>query len=1415
MASAGGKEVGRVSIRVVPNTDGFKQKVERDLNDLDGERIRIRPDFDSDDLERQIDRSDTDVEVEAKLKDEDKLKNKLKETTSKIKETVQVSTELNERGFRTKFRAMLESVRGHSVSVETEISGAGTAAQAASIRARAQAILGKIKAKVDFDENGATARAIAWSRATSKMMTLRVRTVLDSRQLRESLRGIGHLSEVAVRPFYRMFGGEIIEGIVKGFTRFKGAIAMATIAVSGLGLVMAPLISSSVRAGAALVQVTAALAPSVVAAAALSYGALYKSFEGFGNALKAQDITEFNEAVAGMGPNARKSATALFGLKQAYNTATSGAQEKFWGNVRMDLAQLTPAVEIVGRAVTRLSGRFGRAANEVAKFYATDQGMKIFGSTINGATKAAGNLVDGLARAVPGIAAVGSAGATTFSKITQGISKAAGAWSDKMLASLESGSLQTALDKNVETLKTFWTNTKNIGTIVGGVFSSMTRTGSGLLEPLTGIVARTADWVKSAEGVQALDGFFGSIGRALETIAPIVGEVAGTVVKDVVPALSEMIVAAGPGLEKMGTAISNALKDIAPHLPAIGKGLGDFLGAAAPIVEKVGPAIPVLLGVAGGFKAISAVKGVGKSLGAVGKGLKALKGNEKLGSMLKGVGRGMSSVGSFAKRGAPKVMSFGKHLGKMGGFAKVAGKGLGRLVPGVGIALGVAEAGKLLVKHWEPAGRLADDVKKRWSSGMERAKANLDKAPERIGRAAERAKDKFGKAWDGVRDRFKKGNDELKKQADENNTVTAGLPKPSEVAARLGDIRSKVVSGMQQLGPALTGVWEGIKGQAAAAWEGIGSQIGRAWDGVKDLWSASWTVIGTTLSAAWELIKSNALTVWNSAATLLSTVWDGLQTIWTVAWTTIQTVLVTVWEAVKNYALVVWQGVSSLIGAVWDPIVAVWTAVWTGIFAALSAVWTAIQSSVTSTFSSIASAITGTWDSVVSATTSAWNTVTSAVTSAVSTVISAAADMASSLISSVADAASSIVSTITGAMSSFVSAVSSGFNQAVSLAASLPGRVRGAMGNLGGMLVGSGRALVQGFVNGIRSMIGAVTSAASAVVSAARSFFPFSPAKEGPFSGRGYTTYSGKALVKDFAGGMTSEIGSVKDASRKVAAAGNEFTKAVNAPFEKFHHDKVLQPVLESNAEKIAKSREKEAEAEKKHLEKLAEINKDYNEQTRKIAESKGEAGKQRDKNLKATEKQTEKIAKENQRYAEQLDEIRKSLDEDLEAPDYSNIERSFNGFYVEGMKGLLAKQLEQVVKSEQLVQKTRQGALAAVEQARATFGDHPIYAKVEANVNAEHFEYAFNKAIEESGISAVPVEFVISNLQQLKQDLGMGDGVISRAIDQAAAWNWNNTDAKQFRDDPKTEVHYHVEDMQEAIRRENLRVRKQMMKMR
>ncbi|MFD3498778.1 hypothetical protein [Streptomyces sp. NPDC058678] len=205
----------------------------------------------------------------------------------------------------------------------------------------------------------------------------------------------------------------------------------------------------------------------------------------------------------------------------------------------------------------------------------------------------------------------------------------------------------------------------------------------------------------------------------------------------------------------------------------------------------------------------------------------------------------------------------------------------------------------------------------------------------------------------------------------------------------------------------------------------------------------------------------------------------------------------------------------ALIIAYWDEIkaftIAVWNAVWTFIKSAADKIW---QFFLNWTLLGL---IIKHWSAIKDATVSAWNAVVSWVRKIPGWIYNAFLNWTA-------------LGLLIKHWSAMKRATVNKATEMINWVKGIPGRVRSGLGNLGNVLTGAGRALIQGFINGIKNMIGDVRNAASSVVSAARDFFPFSPAKEGPFAGKGYTLYSGRAIAEAFGQGITDGVPGVQSA---------------------------------------------------------------------------------------------------------------------------------------------------------------------------------------------------------------------------------------------------------------------------------------------
>ncbi|MFB7617831.1 hypothetical protein [Kitasatospora sp. NPDC056181] len=103
----------------------------------------------------------------------------------------------------------------------------------------------------------------------------------------------------------------------------------------------------------------------------------------------------------------------------------------------------------------------------------------------------------------------------------------------------------------------------------------------------------------------------------------------------------------------------------------------------------------------------------------------------------------------------------------------------------------------------------------------------------------------------------------------------------------------------------------------------------------------------------------------------------------------------------------------------------------------------------------------------------------------------------------------------------------------------MPGQILNVFATLGSGLYTAGTKIVQALIDGIKSRAGSVKNAVEDVLSAARNLLPFSPAKEGPFSGKGWSLYSGQSISQALADGILAGQSQVRAATASMMDAAH------------------------------------------------------------------------------------------------------------------------------------------------------------------------------------------------------------------------------------------------------------------------------------
>lgn len=197
-------------------------------------------------------------------------------------------------------------------------------------------------------------------------------------------------------------------------------------------------------------------------------------------------------------------------------------------------------------------------------------------------------------------------------------------------------------------------------------------------------------------------------------------------------------------------------------------------------------------------------------------------------------------------------------------------------------------------------------------------------------------------------------------------------------------------------------------------------------------------------------------------------------------------------------------------------IVAALPSIGQSIASALPTLIPALMSSITGVITSLAAALPGIAVAIINQLPAIIGGLVTGIVNGLPTLLNAFV----SVVTSIASNFPGIFMAVVGAIPAIIENIARPFaglgGRILGFIGGIPGKIIGMFADAGSWLINSGAALMDGFKQGIVNAVEGVKSAVNGALQKVRDFFPFSPAKVGPFSGSGYTSVSGEHLMRDF-----------------------------------------------------------------------------------------------------------------------------------------------------------------------------------------------------------------------------------------------------------------------------------------------------------
>ncbi|TNU61791.1 hypothetical protein FH505_18200 [Bacillus velezensis] len=422
--------------------------------------------------------------------------------------------------------------------------------------------------------------------------------------------------------------------------------------------------------------------------------------------------------------------------------------------------------------------------------------------------------------------------------------------------------------------------------------------------------------------------------------------------------------------------------------------------------------------------------------------------------------------------------------------------------------------------------------------------------------------------------------------------------------------------------------WDTVKSATIAVWGAISSWLSTVWTGIKTIGTSTWNGLKSFFSNVWNGIKKTATSVWNGIKNTITSIWSGLKSAAVTAFTYMRAQIVNRIIATRDKMISIWNAIKSKVSSIWNALKSAAVTAFTYMRAQIVNRIIATRDKMVSLWNAIKSKVTSVWNALKSAAVTAFNYMRAQIVNR----IVATRDRVISLWNTVKSKVMSIWNGIKGAASTAFSYMKA---QIVNRIQATKERIvsiwNGVMKFFRGINLKSiGRNIIQGLINGISGMAGAlaskVKSMANAIPNGMKKLLGIHSPSRVMRDQVGYHVGTGMAA------GIDKSQGKVKAAAAKAAKAAQKAAEV-----------KVSNKI--KNAEVKYDTKKMGADTYIKTLQKIQKQNKLTSEQNRKIQREIYQASKSAsDKQKKLLKEQQRKEAKAKLAYTKKVsDQIKKA----------------------------------------------------------------------------------------------------------------------------------------------------------------------------